>query len=1042
MLRFDQPVYLWLLLLAIPVVYLGLRSLGTLEGARRWTALGVRLLVLVLLVLMLAGVQAVRWHEDLTVVAVLDRSESVTRFASGPKPGATVPGGASGASGASGGQTQQTIQAWSDDLLARAAKQKKNDDRIGVVSFDGKPTVRAMPHVAFDAATEALGEPVEGSDTASALRLAMALFPPDSGKRLVLMSDGNDTDSGGQLKGELLAAAREAKAAGIPVDVLPVEYRLENEVQLEAVHAPTEARQGQTAALRVVLRATGPSEGLLFLKRDDEVVDLSPTTPSDAASIAVEDWSRDDSVEAAQDAQAQTARYVCVRLLQLPLGQSGPSRFEAVFESKGADTVTANNRAEAFTLVQGKGRVLILDNLGSGPGDILPQALREHGIDLEVMPAAGAPSTLTAMQRYDAVFLQNVPAELIPPPQQRMLAQYVSEVGGGLVMVGGPDSFAAGGWTGSPIDRILPVECQIPSQTILPSGALVLVIDRSGSMASGVTGSQYSKLEIAAEAAVQAISTLYPQDLVGVVVFDDSAQWVVSLTPVTNPKSIAGQVRSVQPGGGTNMYPGMVEAYQTLAPLKAQDAAVKHVIVLTDGQSQDAQWFKIVGDMKKAGITLSTVGVGDDVNGQLLSQIATMAGGNYYPVTNPNNLPKIFVKEARTIRKNLIKEKPFTPRHVQTGSPIITGLAQSPTLTGLVLTGHKNDPRVFTPMLGPEGEPLFAHWQVGLGRTAAFTSDATNRWAAAWLSWPGYGDFWARLTRAVARPSASRAFDLASTIRNDRLHLRLDAPGQENKGFQNFMQVVGTVLKPDGSPHRVTLSQTGPGVYEADLPADQVGNYIVNLFAANPSDPTQAQTIIGGTTRPPGAELRRFTSNRPLLEQIAALTGGRVLDPTAEEPPPLFSRQSLTASRSIRPLWRTLLAWLLALLLIDVAVRRIAWDFAGMRDVLADEARAWVEWFKPRPVEAGATLAALKEKRAAVVREHHSPAAPPPPSSRKFEAAPDAKASEDFASAVGAATEAPRFEAPTAAPPAADQADATSRLLDAKRRAQERLRGA
>ncbi|MBI1337474.1 MAG: VWA domain-containing protein [Phycisphaera sp.] len=1098
--RFDQPALLWLLLLAVPIVWLGMRSLAALDVVRRWTAIVVRLLVLVLVVLMLAGIQAVRWHEDLTVVAVVDTSDSVRQFSMPPSTQVT----AGAESPAQNGQ-QPTVDQWVNQYLRTATDDKRRDDRIGIVEFDQRASVKSMPSLAYDADPGAVEDPMEGTDYASAIRLGMALFPADSGKRLVLVGDGNDTAS----EASVLAVAREARAAGIPIDVLPLEYKVTHEVQVEAVYAPAEAREGQTVALRVVLRATDPTPGLLYLKRDGEVIDLSPNAPSEAAGIGKEDWSLDNTSDTAPDESASNStpndtnntgvtpggsggtsggtnntgvtsggsgggggRYVCVKLIQLPTNLSGPSTFEAQFvaneERGGRDTIAVNNRAQAFTLVHGKGRVLVIDGVGDAPGRVLPDALQSHGIDTQVLPAYSFPTNAGMLNKYDAVILNNVPAEMLSPVQQRLLAQYVNDLGGGMVMVGGPDSFGAGGWTNSPIDQILPVTCQVPSQSVLPSGALVLVIDRSGSMGSPVGGSQYTQQEIANEAACQALFTLFPQDMVGVVAFDSDAQWVVKLTMNTNPKLIANQIRAIKPGGGTNIYPGLEEAYKALAPLNTQDAAVRHVILLTDGQSAGAAYHKIAGDMAKAGITLSTVGVGDGHDGQLLNMLATMTGGTYYPVTNPNQLPQVFIKEARTVRKNLIKETPFNPQFVQTGSPIITGLDSPPPLKGLVVTGHKNDPRVFTPMLGPEGEPLFAHWQVGLGRTAAFTSDATNRWASQWLSWDGYADFWARIVRAIARPSTSRAFDLASTIQNNQLNLRLDATSSLDQGktssgsFQNFLDIVGTVIRPDGSTQRVTLKQTGPGVYETSVPAFDTGNYMVSLFAIDRSqNNSEPQAIFGGTSKPPGAELRRFTANQELLKKVAQITGGRVLSPDLENAKALFTRDGINASRSIRPLWRPLLMWLIALMVFDVAVRRIAWDLGAMWGFALAQVAAVRTWLKPREVQSEATLTALKRRAAAtdqkLAAQRDAPGtipdanvipgqpavsqSPKPVTTRKFEAAEGAEASEDFAAAVGAATaDAPRSRHRDTAPrPQSDTPATTSRLLDAKRRAQQRL---
>ena len=997
--RFDQPEYLWLLLLAGPIVWLGMRSLAALEPARRWTAIGLRLAVLAILVLMLAGLQAVRTHDDLTVIAVIDQSESVRRFA-----------GALAGSGAGSDQAKDFVQSVKD-YLKQAASDRRDGDRLGLVTYDGKSTVRALPSEAADLEAGTIDQPTEGTDTASAIRSGMALSMADSGHRIVLVSDGNDTT------GDAEAAAEEAAAAGIPIDVLPAQYQVEHEVMVERLFAPNEAREGQTVPLRIVLRATRPADGLIQLLHDDTPIDLNGEAEGRGAPVYRSDWTleetnlpvADDHADHADNADNPTinapedllGRYVAVREVDVPMGFTGVNKFRAIFEpAEGDDTMQVNNRAEAFTLVSGKGRVLFVDNVGGDSGNILPRALASRGIELDVVKPRGLPISLDMMQRYDAIILQNVPYDAITPPQQRMIVKYVHDLGGGMVMLGGPDSFGAGGWTNSDLDKyILPVSCQIPSQTILPSGALVLVIDRSGSMASSVGGTMASQQELANEAAVLALNTLYPQDLVGVVAFDGDAKAIVKVQMNSDPGAVAKQVRSLQPGGGTNIYAGLDMAYRELAPLNVQDAAVKHIILLTDGNSMEpvpGGYIKLAAEMRRNNISLSTIGVGDGHDAQLLTQLANMGNGNYHPITNPANLPQVFIKEAKTIRKNLVKEIPFIPTVLPTGSPIMSSLGAVPELKGLVLTGEKHDPRILMPLVGPEGEPVFAHWQVGLGRSAAFTSDATNRWATQWLSWGGYPDFWARTVRTIARPSASRDADLLVAIRDGQLNVQLDAAfesepaprrGRQRTGsFGNFLDVKGSILKPDGSVQPISLDQVGPGQYRANAPADQTGNYVVSLFIDAPDGTRRA--VFGGAGRPPGEELRRFRSNNALLHRIAEVTGGRILDPKAPAPAGLFDRTIPFETRSIRPLWRTLLFWLVVLFMLDVACRRIAWDALAIWNGCRQRVDALLGTLKPREVEAEATLAALKNRQTQTEQQLHDRstgrrAAPHPPALRK-----------------------------------------------------------
>lgn len=1077
--RFDHPEHLWLLLLAAPIVWLGMRSLAALEPARRWTAIGLRLAVLAVLVLMLAGLQAVRTHDDLTVIAVVDQSESVRRFARPPMDKQGVSPDAPDAQGA--GDFSQ----WARSFLKDSASDRRGGDKLGLVTYDGKSSVRALPSEAADLESGTIDQPTEGTDTASAIRAAMALSVADTGQRIVLVTDGNDTT------GDVIAAAHEAAAAGIPIDVVPALYQVEHEVMVERLYAPNEAREGQTVPLRVVLRATRPADGLIQLIHDDTPIDLNGDAPGRGAPVGKSDWTLEEANASNAEDTTETGdlsgdtsggggesllgRYVAVREVDVPMGFTGVNKFRAIFEpAEGEDTMQVNNRAEAFTLVSGKGRVLFVDNVGGESGNILPRALQSRGIELDVVPPREMPVSLDRMQRYDAIILQNVPYDAVTPPQQRMMVKYVHDLGGGLVMLGGPDSFGAGGWTNSDLDKyILPVSCQIPSQTILPSGALVLVIDRSGSMGAPVGGTNSSQQELANEAAVLALNTLYPQDLVGVVAFDGDAKSIVKVQMNADPAAVAKEVRSLQPGGGTNIYSGLDMAYRELAPLTVQDAAVKHIILLTDGQSMEpvpGGYIRLAGMMRKNGISLSTIGVGDGHDAQLLTQLANMGNGHYYPITNPANLPQVFIKEAKTIRKNLVKEVPFVPTVLPTGSPIMSNLPGVPELKGLVLTGEKNDPRILMPMVGPEGEPVFAHWQVGLGRSAAFTSDATNRWATAWLSWGGYPDFWARTVRSIARPSATRDADLLVSIRDGQLNVQLDAAfdsepttgrGRQRAGsFGNFLDVKGSALKPDGTVEPITLDQTGPGQYRASIPADQTGNYVVSLFIDAPDGTRRA--VFGGAGRPPGEELRRFKSNTAVLKQIAQITNGRILDPAAPKPAGLFDRTVPFETRSVRPLWRTLLYWLVALFMLDVACRRIAWDAAAIWNGCRQRVGMILGSLKPREVEAQATLTALKNRQAQTERQmaersagtrprvvpasDAAPVVPAPSAKRKFEAEASFVASDDFAESVGGAT-----ESATHARSAVKQRDdgqqdtdegpTTSRLLEARRRAREQREG-
>ncbi len=1042
-------------MLIIPIVLIGMRTLHTLDPVRRTLAIALRVGVLLLLVMVLAGLRTRQVNDDLTVVALVDVSESVLRLTSWPDP----PAPSTAAPDAS--PTRQIGTADAErrilDFLRQAAQDQRTGDRLGVVTYDNRSTTRRMPSLGLDWEPAAHDAPRLGTNTARAIERGLnAKQHADSALRLVLVSDGNDT------AGDALAAARAAKAAGVPIDVLALRYRVVQETLIEGVYTPVEARRGQTVPVRIVLRATVPAAGQLFLRHDDRVVDLSPNDPSKpAAQIQPADWRAAPQGEGG----AELGRYILVRTLDRALLNAGPNRFVADFIPDDApaaaanDTIAANNQGEAFTLVSGQGRVLLVDNVGGNAGQVLANTLGRKGVEHDVVSPSRIPRSLRTLQRYDAVIFQNVPQSLVPGPVQDNLVRYVHNFGGGFIMLGGDSSFGAGAWTNTDIDKVLlPVTCEVPNRTQLPSGALVLVIDSSGSMFSKVAGTDKTQLDVASESAVQALETLYEQDLVGVIAFGSTAVTVVDLNPNTNPQQTARAIRSIKPGGGTDIQAGLQEAYNQLNSKTYEDTALRHVILLTDGMGDVKGTDQLLEQYHREGISLTAIGIGDGQNEPLLKTLALQAAGqpvtparlqgdveNHEAVTDPNRLPQVFIKQAQIIRRNLIKQVNFVPSIDVVGSPIMAGITQPPALGGLVVTGERDDGLTFIPMRGPEGEPVFAHRQVGLGRSAAFTSDATSGWGKLWLDWEGYADFWKRTVDYVSRPAASRGVDLTANVRDGRLHVRLDAAGAADLqttttpgAFANQLTAVISVNTPDGRVLETTLEQSGPGLYEAQLPAGQPGHYIVSMMAQTPTG--QRVFAYGGANTPPGLEMRRFESDAARLEQIAYESGGRVLsldDPAAAG---LFARTQAFLSESNRPLRWKLMPWLIALLLLDVANRRIAWH---PRETLT-AATSWLGSLAGtgplRTQTAGAPMDALRKAKDSAA--HRQPANTPEPPARDTVSLPNrvpTRHHPPVPSPAPVTQPTPKPSEPATEPKPA-QGPTTSRLLAARKRAQDQFK--
>lgn len=948
---FEQPLWLLLALLAIPAGVVGLAWFTAMSRARAWSAVIARSVLLILLAMMLAGASAVRTSDRLAVIAVVDVSESVRQFAEFEESGSGQPIAPA-----------VVLRQWIE--RAASAGARGPDDLLGVVVFDGAAAAAMLPRPAKassprDAASA--GGPTDfslderfadGTNIDRALRFAAALFPPDAARRLVLISDGNETEGDALDAARRLASTGAGRAGGaIPVDVLPLSYRVHHEVMVEAVDAPPQAAPGSTVAVRVVLTATEEAEGALELLYDGEALDLNGSAPGTARRVSLRPGPNVETLE--------------IRLAR----DRTVHRFRPVFipDNPAGDRVAVNNSAEAFTITPGQGAVLVVDGVGSAaadsPGRNLANALARAGLDVRVVPPTDVQPDLLWLQAHDLIILQNVAADEVPRPTQRLLADYVSDLGGGLVMVGGPDSFGAGGWNGTPIETILPVDLDLPEQLLVPSAAVVLVIDNSGSMGNRVGGTLRTQQEIANEGAALAVETLDRTDMVCVIAFSSDYSVLVPMQRNSEPARAASKVRSIAPGGGTNLYPALLRAHRELSSGEAATAGVRHVIVLSDGVSQpptvDDTFENLAARMRDEGITVTTICVGDGADAATMARIAHAGGGQFYEVVDPNLLPRVFLKEIRVVRKPLIREAPFVPVDVGSGSALIAGVPRPiPPLRGLVLTQKRADPRATTVFTTTEGEPVLASWYVGRGRVAAFTSDA-HWWARDWLRWPGYATIWTQIARQTARPASDRSGVLTTEAIGDELLLRYEAADPQGRPM-DLLTVAGVVYGPGGRREEVRLGQVGPGEYEARVPAASRGNYYVVLLPRRGEH--ALPSVVGGVSRAVGAELRVSRSNVALLRQIAEATGGRLLDVARPEAADLFNRDGVRPTRAAMPIWPVLMAWTIAFFLLDVGTRRIAWDRLLTRELAREIREQAATLVRARSERAAATVAALRTK--------------------------------------------------------------------------------
>lgn len=843
-LLFSQPLALVALALVPALVWIGLQTLP--HTRRSYLIIALRALAMTSLVLALAGIAVGLPKRDLSVVFLVDSSDSL------------------------GADTREAAREW----VRRAYAEAGGTDKAGVVLFGKEPLVEQDVR-AVQELGHLLSQPDgTATDIGAALRLALAMFPEGSQKRIVLLSDGNDN------AGDLREAAELAAAAGVQVQTHLLGTRRESDVLVEAVQAPPRVRQGESFEIEVAVRSTDARSGTLEVLGDGQVLTTRPV-----------------------NLQAGVNRYT-VEVGEQP---KGFRRWQARVLAAG-DTVSQNNEGNAFTYVESPPRVLVAEG-ERGEGVNLTAALNATGLQTTLIAASALPRDLTELSEYASVVLVDVPLSAIPD-RGALLQTYVRDLGRGLVTVGGEDSYALGDYFDSPLEAALPVDSRIKNRQEDPAVAMVMAIDKSGSMAashSGEAGGEIPKVEVAKAAAVQSAELLSPDDEFGVVAFDTAARWVIRPAPLTENSDVGNKVADIQGSGGTNIYGGLAEAIESL---KASKASIKHVILLTDGWSNVGNYDQLLAEAREAGITVSTISA-QGGSPELLSSIAEKGNGKFYIADDNRKIPEIVVKETRTRVRRYIQEAEFFPA-ITAPSPVLKNLTEVPSLLGYVSTTPK--PTASVALSSNEQDPVLAQWQHGLGRSVSWTSDAESRWSRNWIGTPEYARLWSQAVGwTLARPSENVQVQVSQS--GGEAEIEVDALRPDGT-YLNGARAQAGVVAPDGKVTEIPLTQTAPGRYEASVAATSPGTYITSVSVADEGQLLQAPTTGFAVGYSP--EYLALGPNTANLNRVASLTGGREI----AEPREVWAN-NMPAVLSNLPLSWPLMLLALLLLPLEVAVRRL-----------------------------------------------------------------------------------------------------------------------
>lgn len=849
---FTNPLAL-VLLFAVPLVlYIGWPR-HAYRRRRDSVSLALRVTIVTLLALGLAGTQISRAADKLAVIFLIDVSDSV---------GTEI-------------REQQL------EYVRQSIQNMGPDDVYGVVVFGANSVTEHPVNAVRDLGPIQSAPASSNTDIAEAIRLGLALFPDDAARRMVLLSDGRPN------VGDTEAAVRLAAAAGVEISYVPFSREPQPEVQVTELRVPTGVPAGQAFDLNLTIDAEEATSATVTILASGQIIHRQ--------NVALRQGTNNFT-------------------LTLPGTTAGFKDFRAQVDPIGSDSFYQNNQLSAFSQIVGPPRVLLVSESDSEIEYLMP-ALEEIGVEIDRVQPNGLPIGLAPLAQYDSVILANVPATQLSTQRMTALNSYVRDLGGGLIVIGGPNSYGPGGYFQTPLEETLPVEMQIRDQQRLPQLTIAYVIDRSGSM--GVPGpSGVENIELAKEAIIRSIDFLQPTDRAGVVSFDAVGYWIANIQPVYDRVALQRLVASLRASGGTDILAGMMLVAREIIN---DPSDRKHVILLTDGGSSPRNLVELTAQLKEeADVTTSVISIGDNVD--FLGEMARVGGGNYHIVDTIESIPTIFTLETVLATRSYILEQPFVPAQTAS-SPIMEGITAAPELLGYVAATPKQTAQVILRGPEPYNDPILTTWQHGLGRAVAFTSDATARWGANWVTWNNFTRFWSQAIRWTITEGKSNNLEMRVVMEGEQARLVVEARDDDG-AFLNGLDLQAAVVDPQLEAATLHLRQVAPGRYEALFTPNQEGAYFLGV---NGTGEVGGETLQLSQTSgwvmsySPEYDIQERGADVDLLGDIAALTNGIDMG----EDPALAFRHNLVARSASAPIWPYLLLAALILLPFDIAVRRL-----------------------------------------------------------------------------------------------------------------------
>lgn len=623
-----------------------------------------------------------------------------------------------------------------------------------------------------------------------ALSKALTMIPGEYNKRLVVLTDGKET------RGDINNMAQAVSAGQVELLTLMYEDEEKDDAYIDSVTLPSYLHPGDKYSITVMVESNYDTDAVITI--------YNGSSQTEADNVHLNKGSN---------------RFVFSGRVDTDADSGSMENLHVQVQAQG-DTCSENDSFSAYSVVEAPPRVLVISGLNTDVSGFA-SVLNAAGCDYSVVSALNAPDTINDMLDYKTIILADTYIDDLPLGFLNNLETYVKDYGCGFICCGGEDSFALGGYRDTVLEMVLPVDMQLKGVNEMPSMAMVMVIDHSGSMLSEADGVGMSSLDVAIKSATVAVDNLRNEDYVGVLTFDDKYEWQVEITKADDKSGIKESIKNIKEGGGTTIKPAVQEAYRAISQC---DASIKHVVLLTDGMGETDNFEDVIKAYSDSGITLSTVAVGTGSDVKLLEHLAEGCGGRYYYTDMFSDIPRIFAQEVFLGGDSYIQNGEFslsvlgghelTNNLFVDGWPIIYGYisATPKTASSTVIKSAEKD------------DPILTVWQYGLGRTAAWNCDVSGEWSGGFAGKEDYVQMWKRIVD-YSTGNVSMGDDSVNVVTVGEYTEVI----YQTQDYGSETEIYVTLIDPQGESRDEKLHATAPGRYEAELSTPQTGLYHFNI---------------------------------------------------------------------------------------------------------------------------------------------------------------------------------------------------------------------